>query len=475
MTKHVGWIALIGLAVIPYLAAIHAPLLYDDRTLLDNRWLAREASPVSVFEHDYWHGTKHAGSDLYRPLTVLSLSLNLQAAGTKEGIRAANIALHAAAVLLLFGVLGGIASPEAAWIGAALFAVHPLTSEAVLWAVGRAELGAAILGMAALLLFLRSSYVLSAAALFGALGFKESAVAWLVIGAVWVALHRSEARAPARARILRALPFAVAIAAYAALRVAAVGWSRHAPPFIDNPLAGTDAATRAVNAVLLLGRYVAKMLWPQTLSVDYGFDQIPVIPVLPWGGLAAAAMAGAWIAAIVVLHRRGRRAAAFLVAFVPAAFVVTANLLFPLGTIFAERLAYTPLIGVCGLAGLALAAIPRAAWRRAAIAVLLLALAGRSFVRCADYASLGALSEATAAASPRSVKALFNAGRTRLRQGDAAGASQLLRRAVTIRPGYAGAWRTLADAYTALGDTVRAAEAASRADAARADGGDDPL
>jgi tetratricopeptide (TPR) repeat protein len=279
-----------------------------------------------------------------------------------------------------------------------------------------------------------------------------------------------------RTPLLRALPFAAAIALYAALRIAAVGWSRHAPPFVDNPLAGTDGVTRAVNSVLLFGRYVGKMLWPRSLSVEYGFDQIPVVAVVPWGGFAAAAIAAALIAAIVLLYRGGRREAAFLVAFVPAAFVVTANLFFPIGTIFAERLAYTPLMGFCGLAGLALTVIPRRAFRNAAVAVLLVALAGRSFVRCADYASLPALSEATAAASPRSVKALYNAGRTRLREGDATGASALLQRAVEIRPEYAAAWRTLAEAYTALGDPARAAEATSRAAAAtRVAPADEPL
>jgi len=65
--------ALALLAALPYLGALGSPLLHDDRTLLDNRWLTTEANPVSVFAHDYWFGTKHEQSDLYRPLTVLSL------------------------------------------------------------------------------------------------------------------------------------------------------------------------------------------------------------------------------------------------------------------------------------------------------------------------------------------------------------------------------------------------------------------
>ena len=82
--KSLRWIALAVLALIPYLGAIHAPLIYDDRTLLDNSWLVREAGPVSVFRHDYWFGTKHERSDLYRPLTVLSLAWNARATPSKE-------------------------------------------------------------------------------------------------------------------------------------------------------------------------------------------------------------------------------------------------------------------------------------------------------------------------------------------------------------------------------------------------------
>jgi hypothetical protein len=51
-----------GLASIAYGASIHNPLIYDDRTLLDNAWLAGGRSSVGV-PHDYWHGTKHEASD----------------------------------------------------------------------------------------------------------------------------------------------------------------------------------------------------------------------------------------------------------------------------------------------------------------------------------------------------------------------------------------------------------------------------
>ena len=466
--KHLRWIALVALAVMPYLGAIHAPLLYDDRTLLDNSWLVHEAGPVSVFQHDYWFGTKHGESNLYRPLTVLSLAWNIRATPSKEGIRGVNVALHALATVVLWWMLCAVVSRNAAWIGAALFAVHPMGSEAVLWAVGRAEILAAIFGMVAFVFFVRRSIALSVAAFFAALCFKESAAGWLVIGAAWVALRPKEEREPAKRVAVGAVCYLAALGVFAALRASVVSSGSAAPPFVDNPLAKADAATRAANAVLLFGRYVGKMFWPQTLSVEHGFDQLPVVTMLPWGAIAAVAIVAAIVVAVVTLHRKGYTAAAFLVAFVPCAFAVTGNLVFPIGTIFAERLAYLPLVGFCGLAGLALVTIPKVAWRGAVVGVLLLACGARTIARGGDYRDLSTLSEATVAASPRAVKALANAGRTQFRQGHPELAIPLLERAVAIWPDYAKAWGYLAEAYAASGDEARAADARRRA-------GDEPL
>jgi hypothetical protein len=458
--KRFAWLALAVLALLPYLGAIHHPLLYDDRTLLDNRWLTTEAGPVSVFQHDYWHGTKHERSDLYRPLTVLSLAWNMRYAGSREGVRIVNALLHVLATLALLEIfrrlcrdLGG----DGPWpfFGAALFAVHPLASEAVLCAVGRAEILAALFGMFAFGRFLslengtrRRAAVIaaSAACFFLALCSKESAVSWVAIAAAYLAVTSAWKRYERRDLLWTAAGWLVSLAAFLVLRGQAVGWTVHPPPFVDNPLVAADAVTRGANAVLLFARYLAKALWPASLSIEYGFDQITVLPLLPWAGVCAVAIAAAIVAGIVVLVRRGSFAAAFLIAWVPAAFAVTGNFLFPIGTIFAERLAYLPLMGMCGLAGIGLASIPRRRWGIAALGVLLAAGAGRTIARGRDCADLATLSEATASSSPRAVKALVNAGRTRLRQGRAAEAIPLFERAIAIWPDYTRARELLEQA-----------------------------
>jgi hypothetical protein len=489
-----AWLSLALLATLPYLGSLGNPLIHDDRTLLDNAWLRDRAGVVSVFAHDLWFGTRHAGSDLYRPLTVLSLAWNLRLAPGKGAIHAVNLLLHAGTVLLaaaalraVFGILGrppATASPRdprglpfAAWAGAALFAVHPLGSEAVLLAVGRAEILATGFGLAAFLLLARAEgregwggrpIAASLALFLLALLSKESAAAWLVLGATWWGARRLAGTPPRGPALARGAAFIGVLALFLVVRGSAVGFVPHAPPAVDNPLVSTDAATRVTNAVLLLGKYALKMLLPLRLTTEYGFDETRVVPPLPWGAAAALGLVAAWTAVLVALRRKVSPAAAFLWAWIPAAFAVTGNVLFPIGTIFGERLAYLPLLGACGLVGAGLAAVPGPLWRRSLAVAAFVALASaRTADRARDFRSLVSFHEATARASPRSAKALLNLGRTRLEvERRPAEAAEALERAAHLLPDDPRTLRLLSKAYEAMNRPESAAEFRRRAEAA---------
>lgn len=464
-----GALVLLALAALPYVGSVDAPLLYDDRTLLDNRWLVGEAGAASVWSHDYWHGTRHEGSDLYRPLTVLGLAWNLRAIPTPTGIRGVNLLLHgltAAAVwwaltqLFLFFGEPERKSRGAAWIAAALFAVHPLASEAVLFAVGRAELLAAGLSLAAFAVALHGHrsgqrwIVLLSALPFGlALAAKESAAAWLAVLVVWAVL-RGGKNLPGRLPAYHLAGWGAVFLWFLIVRGRVVGWGTTTPYWVDNPLALVDPVTRFGNACLLFGRYLAKMVWPRTLSVHYEFDQLPLV------GVAAAVAAGlaitaTWVGLGVLLRRRSD-AAAFLWYALPAAFAITGNFFLPIGTIFAERLAYLPLAIFCGLVVTLAGRLPlprKATWL--VVVVLLAALAFRGGLRGQDLQSKVVFVEAEARSSPRSVKALANLGRTRMRTGRIQEAIEPLETAVALWPDYRRALLLLADAYGALGDVER--------------------
>jgi hypothetical protein len=454
-----------------YGGSLAHPLLQDDRTLVASDWILRDAGPVEVFTTDYWHGTRHEGSSLYRPLTVLSIAWNARWAGDRIGFRAANLLLHALACAALFSVVAKIARARAPAAAAAiLFAVHPLASESVLWVVGRAEVLAAAFGMIALRLLLDAegsprgawrfpaSYAAFALALFS----KESAACWLlVLPAGWAQL--TGRRGGWRRGLSIAAGYAIVFALFLVARSGAVPGGIDPPHFVDNPLVRVDAGTRVANAVLLFGLYLAKILWPGTLSLEYGFDEIAVRPLFPWAGPAALAGIAVWGGLVAAATRRGAVAIGFLLLWLPASFAVTGNAVFPIGTIFAERLAYLALAGGCALAGIAFAAVPRRALAACLLVAVAAAGAARTRARAEETRDLRTLTEATAASSPRSVKALFNVGRTRLRAGAAQESIAPLERAVALWPGYARGWLTLSEAYAAVSRPEDAARAEARA------------
>ena len=475
-----GALGLVVLAVLPYAGARHHYLIHDDRTLLDNAWLAREADAVAIFGHDYWFGTRHQGSDLYRPLTILTLAWNLQNAPGAAAFRTINILLHAAVALLAWRMLsllfcrhGEARAGAAAWMGAALFAVHPLASESVMFAVGRAELLAAGLGLGAFITLLTKHrdggpgavrLAASAALIFLALCAKESAAAWIAVFVGWWAVEKAAGREPTKLLLRAGSAWLASLALFLVVRGSVVGWVPHARPWIDNPLVLEGHAGRVANAICVLARYAAKMIWPQTLTVHYEFDQLAVLPLLPWALVASASVLAVWVA-LAILLRRVSPAALFLWIFVPAAFAVTSNIAFTTGTLMAERLAYLPLVGACGLGGFALSRIPH--FNRFGVPVLaLLLVAGglRAADRSRDYRNKATFVEASVQASPRAVKALYNAGYTRLRAGSAAEALEPLERAVEIWPDYVLALVALSNAHAELGNAALANEYRRRAE-----------
>ena len=499
--------ALVILAALPYAGGLGHPLLHDDRTLLDNAWL-RQADLVEIFANDYWHGTRHAGSDLYRPVTVATLAWNVRAARSPVPFRMLALALHAWVVLLVWWVLdrtlGRLGGPSAreggarpgrsagglaavvlspAWVGAALFATHPLASEAVLFAVGRAELLAAGFGLLGFCLLIdsggRDGLRVTVSAISFGLAFlsKESAAVWILILALGWIVARSARRDPGRVAA-GVVAWLVALVPLLIVRALVVGWLPRRPPWVDNPLVLEGPVGRAVNAIRAFAIYLGRMAFPSRLSVDYGFDQIEVLPIFPWGAGVALIVVAAWVAVAVAL-RRLSAAALFLWAFVPVAFAVTGNFAFPIGTIFAERLAYLPLVGFCGLAGYLIARLSPGRGTMAMIALLAISPAAlRTAARTGDLRDHGTFVEATAAASPRAVKALVNVGRSRLRAGHAAEAREPLERAVSIWPDYRRALELLADAAAEMGDAKTAATYRERAEVAaeraRAEGGPPP-
>src|SRR5262249_36228126 len=144
------------------------------------------------------------------------------------------------------------------------------------------------------------------------------------------------------------------------------------------------------------------------LSADYSYDQIPVVSRPDLVTTACLLGLAALIAAVIALRRRAP-AAAFGIAFFLISWLLTSNLLVPIGTIFGERLLYLPSAGVCLAVAVAIlegTRALRAPWLGATFgAALVVAGATRAIARVPDWAGNLSLFSATVRTSPRSCKA----------------------------------------------------------------------
>ena len=103
---------------------------------LDNHSLNE---PWTAFTRPYW--PKPFSPDLYRPLMSLGLAAQWVAGGGSPVVfRVTSILLYAASAVAFFWLAAILLPIEAAWVAAALFAVHPVHVEAVAVAVNQGEL-----------------------------------------------------------------------------------------------------------------------------------------------------------------------------------------------------------------------------------------------------------------------------------------------------------------------------------------------
>ena len=286
-------------------------------------------------------------SNVFRPVTFATLALNWALSGAEPtGYHLLNLILHAGVTWLLYLLLQGLLgnSPEGktvAFVAALLYAVHPIHTEAVTWAVGRAELLAAGFLFAGWILHLRDRPVESLACFALAMLSKESAVAFfplVLLGDYAIGKWKPRLR--------------YTLAAGLTLLYLGILWEvqggrlgRPEISMVDNPLAYLPAGWRILNALRVGWKYVALQIYPAVLSCDYSFNQIPLYRdwrhTLP-AALAAAAAAGAWIWALRKWHAGWALAGGIYF----AGFAASANIiLVPTGTIMGERLAYLPSAG----------------------------------------------------------------------------------------------------------------------------------
>lgn len=152
-------LAAIGLlALVLYWPALDHPFVYDDvRQIAGNPRVNSWAGLVAGFDQSVWGFDAAKGHDYYRPifLSVLTAAQMLSS-GEPWALHAASLLLHLLNVLLVWRLGARLgAAPWAGLLACALFALHPVQIQAVVWASAISDPLMATFGLAALLAMLR--------------------------------------------------------------------------------------------------------------------------------------------------------------------------------------------------------------------------------------------------------------------------------------------------------------------------------
>jgi protein O-mannosyl-transferase len=465
-----GWavLALTAATVLAYGNSFTAGFALDSQGLIiqDSRVHAMTRENFdSIVNHTYWW--PHGESGLYRPFTTFSFLFNYAVLGNGEqpaGYHAVNLLLHLANVLIVYALVWRLPGPAEAghdrhimspgrarrsgrasgrpegrplhvflenrtsvagfsrtqWVAfaiALLWAVHPLTTEAVTNIVGRADLLAAFAVLSGLWIYLEirdndgrhwplwiaGLTIVTAIGVFS----KESAVVLPLLIVCYEAIAWDSGRSR------RALPIGLigtADALVVWLWQRSSVFARSAPaefPFVDNPIVGATTWSGRLTAVDVIRRYLKLAAWPARLSCDYSYAQIPIASASAAAWIVVGAVALAAAAAIVIVRRR-HPAVGFALVFALVTLLPGSNLVLPTGTIMAERLMYLPLVGLVA-AAVSIAAAAARRWRAEPGAMLVLLVivalfAGRTWTRNRDWHDDISLWSAAVRVSPLSFK-----------------------------------------------------------------------
>jgi protein O-mannosyl-transferase len=348
-----------ALAVGASWVGIHNGLTYDDVPIialnptvhtLDGWW--------RLFNASYW--PRAWGADGYRPLTVLAFALEWAVAGGKTWpFHAANIALYAVSATLMFFLARTVLPVAAAFLAAALFAVHPLHVEAVAGVVGQAELLVAVLVIPAVTLYIngrngegltrRRQVAICVLFALSVLAKEHGVVLPLLLLAAELIVVNDKASLAKRFVPLR--PFVLALTAIALGFLWLHGHvsselSTGFHPFIVFTTNRIGSEGRIWTMFGLVPDWIRLFLWPARLQTEYGPPEYPVVREFAAYQLPGMLILLAVVTLMVIAARRKSTAVAFGLASALIALLPTSNFIVPTGILLAERTLFLPSAGV---------------------------------------------------------------------------------------------------------------------------------
>lgn len=439
---------------------------YDDRWIIvANPNIQELGRWWEVFSETYWPATRNAA--LYRPLTILAYVIEWALGGGSPLIfHVINVVLYGVASVMVYFLAGQLLPRSAAWVAAALFAVHPVHVEAVGNIVGQAELWSSIAIIGAMTLYLRGrrdglpldreTRFVIVGLYFVGMFFKENGI---VLPALLVA---AEAFAVRDGRAWRTrLGELAGLCVWLTLLAIVFIWIRivvtgEIGGDVEHPaLRNLVMSERAWVMLALAPEFARLLLWPQHLYADYSPRHVPVLPSMHPDHAPGALLLLCLVVLAIVSVRRFPLVT-FALCWIAITMAPTANILLPTGILIAERTLFLPsvaaVITVAGLVPWCLAQLQTAsrAVRMAAaglLTVLIGAAAAHSAERQRTWKDSETVFRTLSNDAPMSFKAHYANGGMLWELKRPGQAEVEWRTAIALFPGYFGVYQDLAHRY----------------------------
>ncbi len=442
----------------------------DDSTVHHN---SRMNPPTLKTVQHYW---QHSAGSLYIPVTYtlwsgLAIIAKLNAPDPSGNwlnpniFHAANVIAHVGCVLLVFSILQQLTRHRtAAVIGAVLFAVHPIQVEAVGWVSGMKDVLWGLLSLSAIDLYLRATpddeetprrfslpLYLAATACF-ALAMLAKPTAMVTPGLVLVIdvlLRRRSWRPSWRSIAMRLLPWiALTVPVMIVTRIVQPGAATDGGPLWARPMIALDS----------LFFYATKLLWPATLTPDYG--RTPAVVIASgqvWWTWIAPAIIG--LLAIIQLRRRPWIAAGlllFIIGMAPMLGWIPFSFQFFSTT--ADHYAYASMLGVSLIVACAVRSVEQRRSTCIIAGMIVVALCVRSIAQAGIWADNRSLLNHMMAANPNSYPAANLLADAELAADRRDSAEALYRKSIDLQPRYPLPHNHLADLLIKTGRASEAIE-----------------
>jgi tetratricopeptide (TPR) repeat protein len=466
-------LAMIILAAAPFFQTLGFDLVWDDAALISRIASVADTQGIKgLFVSDF---RLSADADLgyYRPVTTSSVWLQTASAWRSSddtararaarSLHAGNLLFHCINSLLVLLVLRRVVGGAwAAWLGAGLFAVHPVHVEAVAFVSARTDLLAAMFTLASLWCWLESRRAGGARrtvslalggllALFGVLA-KEQVLLFPCVLVVWSLVPDANTQSPWWKRNR----------AWLASWMAAVGLALWLRMGVAHVALGTSAAGETTGSVAwfirlglpALALYLKLWFLPWPLRGYYTGYELAWSLALASGVIATAAL-------VTLAVRRGRGRQAFAALGFTIIFLLPVLHLVPLhGAAAAERFFYLPSVGMTMLTAIALISLEhQKMWRivsRAAMVAAVAAALAASTLGARTWANDARLFARLVVVSPHAPGPHNALAVILARRGDYAQAERECREAIRLLPGYANAHLTLGRVLALTGDMAGA-------------------